>query len=475
MNRRDFIKETAALTALAAISRLAAQTGITPADAKSSEPAKDASKKVSRRKYKKTDLTVPLLGYGLMRLPQKNGKIDRELAQKLVDTAMAAGVNYFDTAQPYHNGESQQFIGEAMKKYPRDTYMLTTKLPLWSIRTLAEAESIFKGQLEACQTEYFDFYLAHAFNANTFRTFESLKIYDFLKKQKDAGKIKHLGFSFHDSAEALEPIVNAHDWDFVQIQLNYIDWDKQNAKRMYEFLTSKEIPVIVMEPLQGGTLAKLTPAAEQVLKKADEKASVASWAFRYAGSLPNVLTVLSGMTTMEVLKENLETFTDFKPLTDAERKTLEEARDVYLGISKSRVPCTTCRYCVNECPVKIEIPAVFTAWNDFCEKKDEAAFKDAYNKLAVKASACIGCRRCVRRCPQQIDIPTELAKIAQAAGDNAGGGRGGRGGRGGGMGGGFGGMGGGFGGAPGGMGGGFGGAPGGMGGGFGGGRPGGGR
>ena len=464
MNRRDFIKETAALTALAAISRLAAQTGITPADAKSSEPAKDASKKVSRRKYKKTDLTVPLLGYGLMRLPQKNGKIDRELAQKLVDTAMAAGVNYFDTAQPYHNGESQQFIGEAMKKYPRDTYMLTTKLPLWSIRTLAEAESIFKGQLEACQTEYFDFYLAHAFNANTFRTFESLKIYDFLKKQKDAGKIKHLGFSFHDSAEALEPIVNAHDWDFVQIQLNYIDWDKQNAKRMYEFLTSKEIPVIVMEPLQGGTLAKLTPAAEQVLKKADEKASVASWAFRYAGSLPNVLTVLSGMTTMEVLKENLETFTDFKPLTDAERKTLEEARDVYLGISKSRVPCTTCRYCVNECPVKIEIPAVFTAWNDFCEKKDEAAFKDAYNKLAVKASACIGCRRCVRRCPQQIDIPTELAKIAQAAGDNAGGGRGGRGGRGGGMGGGFGGMGGGFGGAPGG-----------MGGGFGGGRPGGGR
>ena len=472
MNRREFIKETAALTALAAMSRLAAQTGVAPADAKSSEP-KDAARKVSRRKYRKTDLTVPLLGYGLMRLPQKNGKIDRELAQQLVDTAMAAGVNYFDTAQPYHNGESQQFIGEAMKKYPRDSYMLTTKLPLWSIRTLAEAESIFKGQLEACQTEYFDFYLAHAFNANTFRTFENLKIYDYLKKQKDAGKIKHLGFSFHDSADVLETIANAHDWDFVQIQLNYIDWDKQNAKRMYEFLTSKEIPVIVMEPLQGGTLAKLTPAAEQVLKKADEKASIASWAFRYAASLPNVLTVLSGMTTMEVLKENIETFTDFKPLTDDERKVLDEARDVYLGVSKSRVPCTTCRYCVNECPVRIEIPAVFTAWNDFCEKKDEAAFKDAYNKLSVKASACIGCRRCVRRCPQQIDIPTELAKIAQAAGDNAGGGRGGRGGRGGGMGGSPGGMGGGFGGGqrPGGMGG----APGGFGGGMGGQRPGGGR
>ena len=475
MNRREFIKGAAALTTLAAVSHLAAQTGVAPADAKSSEPAKEgASKKVSRRKYKKTDLTVPLLGYGLMRLPQKNGKIDREEAQKLVDTAMAAGLNYFDTAQPYHNGESQQFIGEAMKKYPRDSYMLATKLPLWSLRSLSEAETTFKGQLEACKTEYFDFYLMHAFNANSFRTFEQLKLYDYFKKQKEAGKIKLLGFSFHDNPDALETIVNAHEWDFVQIQLNFVDWDAQNAKRMYEFLTSKNIPVIIMEPLQGGRLATLTPAAVEVLKKADPKASAASWAFRYAGSLPNVLTVLSGMTTMDVLKENIETFTDFKPLTDAERKVLDEARDVYLGVSKSRVPCTTCRYCVNECPVRIEIPAVFTAWNDFCEKKDEAAFKEAYNKLSVKASACIGCRRCVRRCPQQIDIPTELSKIAQAAGDNAGGGRGGRGGRQGG------GMGGGMGGGQrpgGGMGGGFGGGPGGgMGGGFGGGqRPGGGR
>ncbi len=427
MNRREFIKETAALTALAAMSRLAAQTGVAQPDAKSSEPAKDASKKVTRRKYKKTDLTVPLLGYGMMRLPQKNGKIDREEAQKLVDTAMAAGLNYFDTAQPYHNGESQQFLGEAMKKYDRKSYMIATKLPLWSLRSAAEAEATFKGQLEACKTDYFDFYLMHAFNANSFRNFENLKLYDYFKKQKEEGKIKLLGFSFHDNPDALETIVNAHEWDFCQIQLNFVDWDAQNAKRMYEFLTSKDIPVIIMEPLQGGRLANLTPAALEILKKADPKASAAKWAFRYAASLPNVLTVLSGMTTMDVLKENIETFTDFKPLTDDERKVLDEARDVYLGVSKSRVPCTTCRYCVNECPVKIEIPAVFTAWNDFCEKKDEAAFKEAYNKLSVKASACIGCRRCVRRCPQQIDIPTELTKIAQAAGDNAGGNR--RGGR----------------------------------------------
>jgi hypothetical protein len=480
MNRREFLKGAAALTTLGALSRLAAQTGVTPADAKPSEPAKEGGaakpKQITRRKYKKTDLTVPLLGYGMMRLPTKNGRIDREEAQKLVDTAMAAGLNYFDTAQPYHSGESQQFVGDALKKYDRKSYMIATKLPLWSLRSMDEVESIFKGQLEACKTDYFDFYLAHGFNTNSFRTFENLKVYDYLRKQKEAGKIKLLGFSFHDSAQALEPIVNAHEWDFCQIQLNFIDWDNQtNAKRMYEFLTSKDIPVVIMEPLQGGRLATLTPGAVEVLKKADPKATPASWAFRYVGSLPNVLTILSGMTTMEALKENIETFTDFKPLTDAERKTLEEARDVYLGVSKTRVPCTNCKYCADaNCPARIDIPAVFTMWNDFCEKKDEAAFKEAYNKLSVKASACIGCRRCVRFCPQQIDIPTELRKIAQAAGDNAGAGRGGRGGRqGGGMGGFGGGMGGGFGGGqqrPGGMGGGFG-------GGFGGGqqRPGGGR
>ncbi len=458
MNRREFLKSAAAVATLGALTHIAAQTGVAPETAKSSEPKGDG-KKVARRKFRDTDLTIPLLGYGMMRLPTKNGKIDREEAQKLVDTAMAAGINYFDTAEPYHSGESQQFVGEAFKKYPRDSYMLATKLPMWSIRSVADAENIFKGQLASCKTEYFDFYLVHALNATSFRTFENLKLYDLLKKYKAEGKIKHLGFSFHDAPEVLENIVNAHEWEFAQIQLNFVDWDRQNAKRMYEFLTSKKLPVIVMEPLQGGTLAQLTPPAVQILKQADPKASAASWAFRYAGSLPNVLTVLSGMTTMDVLKENIGTFTDFKPLTDAERATLDKARDAYLGVS-DRIPCTACRYCA-VCPVRIDIPAVFAVWNSFCEKKDEAAFKEAYNKLEVKAGACIGCRRCVRMCPQQIDIPTQLRKIAQAAGDNAGGGRGGRGGaRPGGAPGGMGG----FGGGPGGGMGGFGGAPGGMGG-----------
>jgi len=458
MNRREFLKSAAALTALAAMSRLAAQTGVT--DAKSTESASGNSRKVSRRKYKKTDFTVPLLAFGLMGLPRKNDVIDQEEAQKLVDTAMAAGANLFDVL-PY-NSDVRQFIGEALKKYARDSYLLAAGLPLSSARTLADAESFLKAQLAACKADYFDFYLADELDANSSRTFEDLKLYDFLKKQKDAGKIKLLGFSFSGAPEALEAIVNAHEWDFCRIPLNYVDWDAKNIKRMYEFLTSKDIPVIAADPLQGGALATLNPAAVQILKNADGKASPASWAYRFAASLPNVLTVLASLDTMESLEDNINTFNLFKELTDAERKTLDEARAALQTVSAEKVPCINCRRC-NVCPVRIDIPAVFALWNTFCEKKDEAAFKEAYNQLAAKPSACIGCRRCVRACPRQIDIPAQFTKIAQAAGDNAGGGRGGRGGRGGGMGG--------RGGQPGGFGGGFGGGqPGGFGGGFGDGR-----
>ncbi|MBP5585418.1 MAG: aldo/keto reductase, partial [Lentisphaeria bacterium] len=429
MNRREFIKGAAALTALAAMSRLAAQTGLTPATKSPGE-----IQKVRSRRYKKTDLWIPLLGFSLAALPRKNGAIDREEAQELVKLAMKTSANYFDIL-PYGGKESGQFIGEAMKDYPRGSYFLAAGLPLSSARTLADAESFLKAQLEAAKTEYFDFYLADELDANSFRTFEDLKLYDFLKKQKDAGKIKLLGFAFNGAPEALEAIVNGHEWDFCRIALNYVDWDAKNVKRMYEFLTSKDIPVIAADPLQGGALATLNPAAVQILKNADAKASPASWAYRFAASLPNVLTVLAGLDTMEALEENINTFNLFKELSDAERKTLDEARAAFAGVSAEIVPCINCRRC-NVCPVRIDIPAVFTLWNTFCEKKDEAAFKEAYSQLAAKPSACIGCRRCVRACPRQIDIPSQLTKIAQAAGDSAPGGRGGRGGRGGGMGGG---------------------------------------
>ena len=441
MNRREFLKSAAALTALAAMSRLAAQTGIAPAEAKSSEAAKEggASKKVARRKFGKTDVMLPLLGYGMLRLPN-----DREAAQKLVDAAMSAGLNCFDVAEA-----ALGFAADALKKYPRDSYMLAAGFPDTSIiPSAATAEDIFKNQLGAW-AGYFDFYCAQGSGTG---------FYDSLRKQKDAGKIKYLGFSFQGPPESLEGIVGAHEWDFCRIPLNYVDWTAQNTQRIYDYLTSKGIPVFATDPLQGGKLATLNPAAVQILKNADAKASTASWALRYAASLPNVVTVIDDIADMERLKDDLETFTDFKPLTDAERKTLEEVRAAYLNVGGEPVPCISCGRC-NVCPVRIEIPAVFAVWNSFCENKDEAAFKDAYNKLAVKPSACIGCRRCVRACPQQIDIPTLLrSKIAPAAGDNAGGGRGGRGGMGGGR------QGGGFGGAPGGGmgGGGFGGAPGGR-------------
>ena len=431
MNRREFLKSAAALATLAAMSRIAAQTGITPAEAKSSGEIMA----VRRRQYKKTDLWIPLLGFSLAALPRKNGAIDLEEARKLVKLAMKTEAKYFDIL-PYSGSESGQFIGEALKDDPRGSYFLAAGLPLSSARTLTDAESFLKAQLAACRTDFFDFYLADELDANSFRTFENLKLYDFLKKQKDAGKIKLLGFAFNGAPEALEAIVNAHEWDFCRIPINYVDWDAKNAKRMYEFLTSKDIPVIAADPLQGGALATLNPAAVRILKNADAKASPASWAYRFAASLPNVLTVLASPDTMEALEENIKTFAFFKDLTDAERRTLEEARAAFAGAAElERVPCISCGRC-NVCPVRIEIPAVFALWNSYCEKKDEAAFKEAYGKLAVKPSACIGCRRCVRACPRQIDIPAQLTRIAQAAGDNAGGGRGGRGGRGGGMGGG---------------------------------------
>ena len=374
MNRREFLKSTAALAALAAMSRLAAQTGVTPTDAKSSE----AAKKVARRKFGKTDITLPLLGYGMLRLPAGN---DREALQKLVDAAMAAGLNCFDVAL-----RSLPFAGEALKKYPRDSYMVAAAFPDTSSNP--SAEDIFKSQLESCQAGHFDFYCAQG---------AGIEFYDSLRKQKDAGKIKFLGFSFQGSPESLESIVGAHAWDFCRIPLNYVDWTAQNTQRIYDYLTSKEIPVFATDPLQGGALATLNPSALQILKKADENASAASWALRYAASLPNVVTVIDDIAEMERLKDDLNTFTDFKPLTDAERKTLDEARAAYRNVGGEPVPCINCRRC-NVCPVRIDIPAVFALWNSFCEKKDEAAFKEAYNQLAAKPSACIGCRRCVRAC-----------------------------------------------------------------------------
>ena len=406
MNRREFLKSAAAAIVLTAAGGLLNH----PCMAAGSTPAAKTGARITRRRYKNTDLTLPLLGFGTMRLPQKNGRIDETAAQKLIDRAMEAGLNYFDTAWPYHGGKSETFVGKALKKYPRDSYLLADKLPLWSIRSVKEAERIFEQQLKKCQTEYFDFYLLHALNKSTWNTVQKHDLFHFVQKMRDQGKIRKIGFSFHDSPELLKTIASAHPWDFTLLQINYLDWYNYHSKEQYEIVTELGIPVLVMEPLRGGTLSSLNPTASKILKTADPDASIASWAFRYVASLPNVLCVLSGMTLMEHLEDNIQTFTDFKPLTDSERLTLNSALAAYRQTDSS--PCTACRYCV-PCPACVQIPEVFGIYNQYKISGDHAAFQKALAALPEEGGPeyCVDCNACLKKCPQHINIPAELKKV----------------------------------------------------------------
>ena len=410
MDRRDFLKSALTLAALAPLAQLRAKAG---ADGdKSSDIV--AGPGVTRRRYKNTAMTLPLLGFGCMRLPRLSPDrpdIDAATAARMVDMAMKAGCNYFDTAYMYHNGLSERFLGEALKKYPRDSYYLTDKMPVWFAKTPGDIEKIFDEQLKRCQTEYFDFYLLHSLDENHWDAAQKLRACDFLEKMKREGKIRKLGFSFHDKPEVLKKIVGARSWDFAQIQLNYLDWELYRSREQYEILTEAGIPVVVMEPLRGGALATLSPEAAEILKKADPGASCAAWALRYVGSLPNVLCILSGMTLPEHVEDNLRTFTPFKPLTDNERKVLAEALVAYR--KRLAIPCTACRYCM-PCPVGVEIPKIFGLYNQYKISGNRWLFSNNYRAIDEdsRASACVGCGACLKKCPQKLDIPNFMKKIA---------------------------------------------------------------
>lgn len=393
-----------------------------------------------------TGKKVSLLGYGLMRLPVKEGanpnsdEVDQDMVNKLVDYAMAHGINYFDTAHPYHKGMSQVAIGKALKKYPRDKFFLATKMPTPHMPTLEQAKEIFEKQLKDCQVEYFDYYLLH--NLQTIEVYQEIYerrgILDYLLEQKRKGRIHNLGFSFHGTRSLMEYLLNLElQWDFVQIQCNYHDWDRgaelpawmQQSERvparwMYERLTEKQIPITVMEPLLGGRLTRLSRSAIAILKQAEPERSIASWAFRFVGSLPNILCVLSGMTYMENLQENICTFSPLQPLSEDEHKVLDEALDVFLG--NRTVPCTGCQYCT-PCPYGVDIPAVFAHYNkcvneeqmpkdrmDEDYKRERRKFLIGYDRSVPElqqANRCIQCGQCVSKCPQWINIPKELEKI----------------------------------------------------------------
>ncbi len=370
------------------------------------------------RTYKNTDEKISLLGFGCMRLPLVGDtqKIDTAMAQEMVDYAIKNGVNYFDTAYVYHEAMSEFFIGEALSKYPRSTFNLATKMPTWLISSEEDVHRIFDEQLKKCRVEYFDYYLIHNLQEESFKNAEKHNIYHLLREKQREGKIRRLGFSFHDRPSLLKEIVNKHEWDFVQIQLNYMDWELQDASRLYEILVEKGIPVIVMEPVRGGALNTLCPESVELLKKAAPDASIASWAIRYAASLHGVLTVLSGMSNLEQVRDNIKTMSDFHPLSQDDYDTINTALAKFRLSGK--IPCTACRYCM-DCPSGVDIPKVFAIYNRYHHcgtgPDERFLFDFEYQVLGKdkQAENCINCGVCVSNCPQAIDIPQWMHQVGE--------------------------------------------------------------
>ncbi len=356
------------------------------------------------RKFKGTK-DVSLLGFGAMRFQQiKDGDkdiIDFETSAKTIDYAYEHGVNYYDTAYVYHNGESEVFLGKALKKYPRESFYIADKMPMWELKSEEDNERIFNEQLERLDMPYIDFYLMHSLGRYNFDQALKYNTYDFLKKKQAEGKIKYIGFSFHDNADVLREIVDKYEWDFAQIQLNYLDWETQNAKEQYEILTNKGIPAIIMEPVRGGALANLCDSANKLFTDAKPDKSIASWAIRYAATHENVLTVLSGMSDMSQVVDNINTLTNFQSITDDEMAIIESAAEIYRN--RNTIPCTGCQYCM-PCPVGVEIPTLFKMFNEYAVKLDPDGFKRAYKTLDGGMKSCIKCGACEGLCPQSIKI-----------------------------------------------------------------------
>ena len=410
MNRRDFIKGSLAIAALAALGGCKEGKETSNVNAGNSEKKKG---EMTKRKLGNIAQGVSLLGYGLMRLPLKDrrnqSEIDKEKAQELIDRAMAGGVNYYDTAWVYHQGMSERFAGEALKKYPRESYNLADKMPVWEVKSLDDAKRIFQEQLDRCQTEYFDFYLLHSLNGGAWPNVRDNGALEYARQMKKEGKVKYLGFSFHGDNKDLAVIADFGGWDFAQIQLNYFDWDDY-SREQYEILTSHGIPVVVMEPLKGGELANLQPKTLEMLTTARPGTTAAQWAFEFIASLPNVLTILSGMTYMEHVEENLKTFSPIEPLGEEGKELLVKVKEFMK--EEGKIPCTTCRYCT-PCPVGVAIPDIFKMYNNYRSSLVKWMSQREYFQLekGSRADACVECGACLKKCPQKINIPEELKRV----------------------------------------------------------------
>ncbi len=355
---------------------------------------------------------MPKIGFGLMRLPENDGVIDIEKVNKMVDAYMDAGFNYFDTAYVYHGGNSEKTVKEAIvKRYPRDSFTLATKLPAWSIHSFEDRDKIFNEQLERCGVDYFDYYLLHSIeDGNNYDTYVKYDCFNWGVQKREEGKIKHLGFSYHGTPELLVKIVDSHpEIEFVQIQLNYADWDNKivHSGELYKILADRNIPIIVMEPCKGGKLANHDEECTEILKSVRPDKSVASWAFRYVGSLPGIATILSGMTSQEQMEDNMNTFKNFEPLSDEEKAAIDKVVEAMFRVEQ--VGCTACRYCVDGCPMSISIPDIISAINTKRKFPGDMRPQFFYNGLVArdgngKASDCIGCGQCEGVCPQHLPI-----------------------------------------------------------------------
>ncbi|WP_308752625.1 aldo/keto reductase [uncultured Anaerotruncus sp.] len=365
------------------------------------------------------DLKLSALGLGAMRLPVVDGddaRIDEAAAEKMVDYAMERGINYFDTAWGYHSGQSELVMGKLLSRYPRDSFFLADKFPGYDLSNMDKVEEIFEAQLKKCRVGYFDFYLFHnvcEMNIDAYLDGQ-YGILDYLVRQKEAGRIRHLGFSAHGSRGVMKRFLEAcgDRMEFCQIQLNYLDWTFQDAKAKVGLLDEYGIPVWVMEPLRGGRLASLSAEDAAKLRALRPGEGVPAWAFRFLQSLPHVTVVLSGMSNFEQLAENLGTFETEKPLDDREKEALLTVADGM--VRKIALPCTACRYCTSHCPQGLDIPSLLALYNEHCFTEGGFLAPMALSALPgdKRPSACLGCRGCEAVCPQQIKISEAMADFA---------------------------------------------------------------
>ncbi len=360
------------------------------------------------------------LGLGCMRLPVvdgKNNNIDIDASKEMVAYAFEKGINYFDTAWGYHDGASETVMGEILKEYPRDSFYLASKFPGYDLGNMGKVQEIFEKQLEKCRVEYFDFYLFHnvcELNIDGYldRTYG---IYNYLMEQKKNGRIRHLGFSSHGNLDTMKRFLEAYgsDMEFCQLQVNWLDWEFQNAKAKVDLVKSYGIPVWVMEPVRGGSLTKLAPENEAKLRELRPEATNAEWAFRFLQSLPEVTVTLSGMSNFDQLKENIATYEDSKPLNDEEKKALFDMARVMT--SKNTLPCTSCRYCTTHCPMELNIPWLIELYNEHIYSGGGFIAPMAMGSLSEDKlpSACLGCGVCESVCPQNIKISEMMYDFAE--------------------------------------------------------------